>query len=350
MWKDITEKEKNDFNKLATHPLQSYEWGAFREKTGVEVIRKGFFKNSKLTSAFQLTIHKIPHTKYTIGYLAKGTMPDEKLLEELQKIGKEYKCVFIQMEPNVRESEKLKFKTFIKNLKLEIKNSYHPLFTKYTLQLDITKTEDELLKNMHPKTRYNIRVAQKHGVEIVEDNSDNAFEHYWKIMEETTSRQKFYAHSKKYHNLQWEIFSKQKKFDPNQLGYHLFLANYTPSAISNKPLTLAAWVLFSFHDTLYYPYGSSTSENREVMASNLMMWEAIKFGKKLGLKTFDMWGALGPDPDTKDPWYGFHRFKLGYGSQLVEFVGSYDLIINKPLYELYKLADKLRWGILKLKK
>ena len=86
------------------------------------------------------------------------------------------------------------------------------------------------------------------------------------------------------------------------------------------------------------------------MASNLMMWEAIKFGKRLGLKKFDMWGCLGPNQDKNNPWYGFHRFKEGYGPKLVEFVGSYDLVINKKLYFVYKIADKIRWSLLKLKK
>lgn len=111
---------------------------------------------------------------------------------------------------------------------------------------------------------------------------------------------------------------------------------------------LTAWVLFVFKDTLYYPYGASSSENREVMASNLIMWEAILFGKKLGLKKFDMWGALGPGPDPKDPWFGFHNFKEKYGPGHVEFIGSYDLVINPLLYQGYKLADKLRWFYLKL--
>ena len=85
------------------------------------------------------------------------------------------------------------------------------------------------------------------------------------------------------------------------------------------------------------------------MASNLMMWEAIKFGKKLGLKKFDMWGALSKNPDTKDSWYGFHKFKEGYGARHVEFLGSYDFVINKKLYIVYKILNKIRWFGLKFK-
>jgi lipid II:glycine glycyltransferase (peptidoglycan interpeptide bridge formation enzyme) len=336
--RNITEKDKNVFNAVVHHPLQSYEWGSFREKTHTKVIRKGFFENDKLFSAFQLTIHKIPHTPFTIGYLPKGSVPDKTLLEELMRIGKQENCIFIQLEPNLEknQSSDFNFSDF------SLVPSFHPLFTKFTYILDLTTSEDQLLKNMHQKTRYNIRVAQKHGVEIIEDNSDKGFEHFWKLTEETTNRQNFFAHSKNYHKLQWETLniSKQKN---NDLTSHIFLAKY-------KDQVLTAWIVFVFQDMLYYPYGSSSSLYRETMSSNLMMWEVIRFGKSKGLKQFDMWGALSDTPDSKDPWYGFHRFKQGYGARHVEFIGSYDLIINPLLYQFYKVADKTRWALLKLRK
>jgi len=113
---------------------------------------------------------------------------------------------------------------------------------------------------------------------------------------------------------------------------------------------LTAWILLKLNKTLYYPYGASSREHRELMANNLMMWEVIKFGKKEGCDLFDMWGSLGPDPDKNDPWYGFHRFKEGYGAELVEFVGSWDLVINPALYWIYRSGNKMRWMVLRLKK
>src|SRR6185312_3928065 len=135
MWQDITEKEHLQFNLLATHPLQSFEWGEFREKSGIKVIRKGFFERDKLTQAFQLTIHPIPRTSWTIGYLPKGSLPTKELLGQLYKIGKKEKCIFIQLEPNIIDSENTKH--IIQSLNLC--PAAHPLFTKHTLQLDLTK-------------------------------------------------------------------------------------------------------------------------------------------------------------------------------------------------------------------
>lgn len=317
------------------HPLQSIEWGEFRRKTGIKVIQE---------DSFQLTIHKIPHTFWYIGYLPKGKFPTKEILDKLIEIGKRENCIFIQLEPNVIK---------IENLKLKIKNlrpSFHSLFTKNTFILDLTKSEEELLKAMHSKTRYNIKVAQKHNIEIVEDNSDEAFETYLKLTKETTKRQNFYAHSENYHRLMWETLRQpQGKLDKDKLTAHLFIAKYQPSN-TNHAVLLAAWILFVYKDTLYYPYGASSNLYRETMASNLMMWELIRYGKKLGLKKFDMWGALSNNPDKNDPWYGFHRFKQGYGPDLIEFVGSFDLVVDPFLYQIYKIIDKIRWIILKIKK
>ena len=76
------------------------------------------------------------------------------------------------------------------------------------------------------------------------------------------------------------------------------------------------------------------------MAANLMMWEAIRFGKKLGLKKFDLWG--------KEEGKGFTKFKEGYNPQVVEFVGTWDLVCNRALYPIYRAAENARWTFLKL--
>ncbi len=339
----INPAELTAFNTVVNHPLQSYAWGEFREKSGVKVIRRGIYEKDKLVSGFQLTIHKIPHTNYTIGYLPKGSLPTKAIIEELKKIGKEEKCIFIQLEPNSIKSingksiESGKWKMEDYNLI----QAAHPLFTKYTFILDLSQSEEDMLKNMHAKSRYNIKVAQKHNVQVNEDASLKGFNAYWKLTEETTTRQKFYAHTKRYHELQWEIFKHSQM--ENELTSHLFTATY-----DGKILTTL--LFFVFRDTLYYPYGASSNEHRNVMHSNLAMWEGIRYGKSLGLTKFDMWGAMGPNPDPKDPWFGFHNFKEKFGPDHVEFVGSYDLVLNPLLYQAYKVTDKLRWFLLKLKK
>ncbi len=87
------------------------------------------------------------------------------------------------------------------------------------------------------------------------------------------------------------------------------------------------------------------------MAPTLLAWEAIKLGKKLGLKQFDLWGALGPTDSPNHPWQGFTRFKRGLGGELVEYLGTFDLILNRPIYYSFSLIDRftsLKFLLLKL--
>ena len=195
---------------------------------------------------------------------------------------------------------------------------------------------------MHPKTRYNIKVAQKHHVKVIEDNSEKAFKKYIELTEETTKRQGFYAHTRNYHETQWKTFLHDHK--PDNLTSHLLIGEF-----DGKILTTL--LFFVFNNTLYYPYGASSNEHRNVMHSTLTMWEGILLGKKLGLSSFDMWGAAEiENPTISNPYYGFHRFKQGFGATYTEFIGSYDLVINPALYQVYKVADKLRWIYLKFRK
>lgn len=337
--RELRADEKDKYNEAVNHPLQTWEWGDFRQSTGIDIVRLGVFDKSKLVKGYTITFHSVPKTSFTIGYLPKSVMPDKLLFEALEKITKQKKCIFVKIEPDIKKSyfnnKPPDFKKEEEFLTKAGCQKGRPMFTRFNFLLDLKRDEEELLKNMKPKTRYNIRLAQKKGVVVTNDNSEAAFSVYLKLTKETTKRQKFYAHSQEYHIKMWNFLK------PAGIPY-LLKAKY------NKK-TLAAWILFKIKDTLYYPYGASSTENREVMASNLMMWETIRFGQKLACNTFDMWGCLGPDPDPKDPWFGFHRFKQGYSPQLVQTVGSWDHTKNLALYNLYKAADKLRWKYLKLK-
>lgn len=337
-------KYRRQFNAVVWHPLQSWEWGEFRKKTGVIVERWGVWEKRRLKSAFQITIHPVPKTSYTVGYLPKSLFPSRAQVQVLEKVAKKHNCIFIRVEPKV-EAQEVNNRQF-NYLKRWGFAKGRRLFTKYNFVLDLTKSEEELLQQMKSKTRYNIRLAQRKGVEVRIDNSKKAFARYLTLMEETTKRQGFYAHTREYHEKMWESLKRSSKREGKksnkQLKADLMLARYRDEIVTT-------WVLFQFGETMYYTYGASTRKYRQVMANNLVMWEAIRLAKERGCKYFDMWGALGPNPSKNDPWYGFHRFKEGYGGRLVEYVGTYDLVIRPVLYRWFRLVESLRWKVLKLK-
>lgn len=331
--REVEENEKTEYNGLVSHIVQSWEWGEFRKSTGLDLIRLGHFDGNKLVCAYQLTFHPVPIFTQTIGYLPKGPMPDKKMVEALTALGAKKNAAYIKIEPNVVLADGKAQETNDSLRSLGLVPSKKSLFTKFNFWVDLTKSEDQLLSAMHPKTRYNIGIAQKKGVEVYDSVDDRDFEIYLKLYFETTKRQKYFGHTQGYHKLIWQTLKPAKMA-------RVLIAKY-----SRKPLV--AWMLLNFGDTLYYPYGGSSAEYREVMASNLVAWEAIKLGKKMGMHVFDMWGALGPNASEKDPWYGFHRFKAGYGPMHIEYVGTFDLILKPALYNSLNLADKLRWVYLR---
>ena len=307
------------YNITVIHPLQTQQWADFRHEWGNEIVKTEFG---------YLTFIKLPYTNKKVGTFLKCPDPTTKMLTFLQNYAKENNIIFIKLEPNTvikKDSKTVNDKE--KYEKLFKKHNTKPgktLFTPTTFWIDLAKSEEDLLAHFHHKTRYNIRLAKKKGVEIVEDNSDEAFEKYLELTRETVIRDKFFAHNEKYHRLMWKHLKKDIA--------RLLVAKH-------EGRTLATWILFTNDSFLYYPYGASTHKYKNVMASNLMMWEAIRFGKRLGLTTFDLWG--------REPGSGFTKFKEGYNPQVVEFLGSWDLVVDKFAYEVYKKAEAMRWLMLK---
>lgn len=310
-----------NLDKISTHPLQTSAWAEFRKKWGNEVLE---------TKYGIIITNKLPFTNYKVGTFEKGPMPVPEMIQDLIEIAKKEKLISIKLEPNYAiKKDNMACADRQKAVDLLKKYGAIPgktLFTPTTFWIDLKPSEEELMKSFSSKTRYNIRLAEKHGVKIKEDNSEKAFRKYLELTAETVNRQGFYAHSRRYHKLMWEVLRKAGIA-------HLLTATY-------KGEIITTWILFGWRDFLYYPYGASTEKHKEVMANNLMMWEAIKSGKKLGLKTFDLWG--------REEGKGFTKFKEGYNPDVIEFLGTWDLVINKPLYYLYRLAEKIRWPALKL--
>jgi lipid II:glycine glycyltransferase (peptidoglycan interpeptide bridge formation enzyme) len=293
---------------------------------------------TKRINGFLLTIHKIPHSKLKIGYLPRSKMPDNQTLEKLYQFGKENNLIFIKIEPYEANS-KLKTQnskpsqTWSEVINKKLVISKHPLFPSWTQIVDLSKSEDELLKSFHPKTRYNIRLAQKKGVVVKEESNENGFKIFAKLYFDTCRRQKYHGHDLNYHKIVWENLKDNIA--------HILIAYY-----QDEPL--AAYQIWIYDKIGYYTYGGSSEKYRNLMGANLLMWEAIKLAKKLGAKTFDMWGSLPPDYNQNHPWAGFTRFKSGYGTKFVEMIGSYDLVINPLLYKIYSFIYILRQFFLKL--
>ena len=312
---NIKKDELNDFLAKQKHSqfLQSWEWGEFQEKIGKKVIRFGFEENGKIFFAITLIKNNLPAGRNyfyapRIGIKYLNEKQIEFVFKEIEKIARKKKTIFLRFEPR----SELK----INNEKLIIKKTID-VQPKKTLILDIFKTEDEILKNMHQKTRYNIRLADKRGVEVREAR-DNDFDKWWQIMEETRARDKFRLHSREHYQKMLELsFVK------------LLIAKYKNEIIAGN-------IISFFGDMATYVHGASSDQSRNVMAPYLLQWEAIKIAKQAELKYYDFYGI------DEEKWPGVSRFKRGFGGKEINYPGTFDLVFDTRWYSLYKILRKLR--------
>ena len=283
------------------HPVQSKEWGEFRAKVGNEI---------SWVKDLLVVWSRIPKTPWYFGTLLKSRVPTKEDIKRLRDEAIKVGGVGIRIEPDAQRGKLPDGLT-----------KGRRFFTPKTFWLDLTKSEEQLLAAMHPKARYNIRLAEKKGVEVTEDPV--VFGEFLKLMKETEVRQGFYAHDKKYFENMWDTLKGKIA--------HLFVAKYNGE-------TLAAWIIFKYDNKIYYPYGASSDKHRELQAPSLMMWKTALWGKTQGCKIYDLWGV--------EEGKGFTDFKAKFDPKTVEFVGTYDLIINPLLYWVFRLMEWIRWQIL----
>ena len=183
--------------------------------------------------------------------------------------------------------------------------------------LNIDDSEEDLLKNMHHKTRYNIKLAEKKGVEIREAKEAD-LEEWWNIMTETKKRDGFRSHSRSYYKKMLEIDI-----------VHLLIAEFEGKIIAGN-------IVSFFGDTAVYIHGASSSQYRHLMAPYLLQWQAIKIAQEKGMKYYDFYGI------DENKWPGVTRFKKGFGGEEINYPGAFDLIFYPLCYNGYKYVRKIR--------
>lgn len=169
-----------------------------------------------------------------------------------------------------------------------------------TLQLDITPSLQEILKQMKKDNRYEIRKAQKNNV-IVEKSTD--IEAFVKMWQKNALRRGFWIPFEK------EIKCLYRSFEKNAL---LLMAKHNGVYVSGA-------LVLIYKETASYFHAASTSEGRQVSSPYLVIWEAIKQTKRHGCKIFDFEGILDPRDKNTKKWGGFTHFKKGFGGSEVEF-------------------------------
>ena len=188
-----------------------------------------------------------------------------------------------------------------------------------TVMLDLSATEDELLARMKPKTRYNVRLAERKGVKV-RQGSAHDLDLLYQLYAETSVRDGFVIRSIDYYHTLWNTFLKAGMVD-------ILIAE-----VDEQPI--AALILFKFQRKAWFLYGMSREMHRDKMPNYLLQWEAIRQSKRAGCHTYDLWGAPYQFVES-DPLWGVYRFKDGLGGQVVRHIGAWDLPVRMTGYRLF---------------
>lgn len=350
---------------------QSWAWGDLNEAKGLKSIRLGLrghlgqARELQNLAALSLIRHGLGFGSYYLaargpifhpnifqaGLLARRQV-EEALFLAVKKLDSQ--ALFLRIEPRevpVAAEGRLdhpapigiEAESSARELKEEnraaavndVKNSFtrvgkiirtHDLSPARTLFLDLRADLESLAAGLHPKTRYNIRLAEKKGVVIreIKQASRQDRDEWWRLLNLTGARDGFHLHQRDHYEKMLNLNALMK-----QDLIRLFFAE-----LDGRKIAAGLWSFFGARAT--YLHGASDHQFRAVMAPGYLHWTVIKQARQEGLSCYDFYGL----DDQK--WPGVSRFKRGFGGQEFAYSGTWDVIFKPVAYHFYQGLRQLR--------
>jgi len=285
--------------KYPNHYWQSDLWEKAKQESGCRTFR--FSYNTSSTLVIERNPHFLKFWKKTMWEIPRGPIGEVKdfpvLLSKIFEEAKKQNIYWVRVYPPFGNDQFWNSipHNFFENKKFQIAPE---IFPKHTLMVDLTLSNEEILHQMKPKGRYNIRLAEKKGVIIKEEKDIQAF---WSLMQETSKRDGFTSCKK--HTYQ-DLLSAFK-------DNGILLTAYSPDGeiLASKIFTIS-------NRFAVYNYGASSSKNRHYMAPYLLQWKAFEWAKKKDATVYDFLG-ISPELDDHHKLSGVSDFKLKFGGERI---------------------------------
>ncbi len=300
--------------------LQTDEWASLKEKQGWKVFDVAGIKVLGKSLPLGFSFLYVPELEYqSIANL-------QNFLQNIQKIAKNFSSIFFRLEILDENRPEI-----IKNLKQNgFIKAFEELQPEWRQIIDISKSEDEILAQMKPKGRYNIKVAQKSKVKVERISEEDLLENidvFYNLFRQTSQNQHFEIRPKKYFQ---------------DLLTRLYAVGWADLLIARFEKVPVAGLIITYYDGVAtFLYGASSMDYRHVMAPYLAHYEAICAAKKRGCQKYDLLAIASPGQENHK-YTGITRFKEQFGGEKVNIVGSYDLVYKPFWYKLFKMAEQRR--------
>ena len=300
------------------HFLQTWEWGALKEQYGWHVQRFLYERDSRIVAACTLLTRRLPLVPWSIGYVPKGPLLDfadtpllHDVLDHIIGTARVARSIYVKVDPDLAEDNETAAQLYRAH---GWRKSEEQIQFPHTAMLDLSPGQDALLAAMKPKTRYNIRLAARRGVEVTQTTD---WQTLFQLYAETANRDGFAIREEGYYHALWGSFHESGQGKA-------FLARVGAEAVAG---------LFLMHvgGTGWFFTGASSQRQRDKMPNYLLQWHAIHWLIDRGYRWYDFWGA--PSVlDERDPLWGVYRFKAGFGARYVRRLGAYDRVLNATGY------------------
>lgn len=315
------------------HFLQSPEWAKVKKDWTNEVVLS-LDNEGKIKGSMSLLIRGVSGIT-SIAYSPRGPVCDihdketfNDLVNQAKQVCKKYKAFRLVLDPDVLSSDE-EFKNIAKeagfSISEEAKDFSQMIQPRYVFRLNVKdKTEDELMASFHEKWRYNIRLAKRKGVEVIEGGRED-LKDFYNIMLTTGVRDNFVIRPLEYFERMYDELASY--------GYmKVLLAKYDGKII-------AGVIPILYGNKVWYLYGASSNDYRNVMPNYLLQWEQIKLAVENKCDIYDFRGVSGHVDETH-PQYGIYRFKKGFNGDFCEFVGELSMTLNPFMNFMYNNVVK----------
>ncbi len=106
-----------------------------------------------------------------------------------------------------------------------------------------------------------------------------------------------------------------------------------------KEIVLSSGVFFVYGKEILCLFSGVYDEYMQFASPYAMHWQMMKYGIEHGYDRYNLYGISGIfDKSAED--YGVYEFKKGFNGEVIELVGKFELVINKPMYGLYKTIKR----------
>jgi lipid II:glycine glycyltransferase (peptidoglycan interpeptide bridge formation enzyme) len=298
------------------HLTQSIAWADVKALTGWQP-RRFVFEGGR--GVAQVLVRKLP-LGITVAYAPRGPLVETARLADaivaLRDALATQRCASLLCDPEAPPDDAIAGAL----ASAGIRRSPVYVQPRRTLLMDLAQEPEAALGAMRKKTRQYIHKAERAGV-VTEETRD--LDRFLAVLRKVGERDKFALHSREYFATLLRALGDRA---------HILMARVGDE-------DAGAMLLARMADRAWELYGGWSGAHADARPFYLLKWRAMRRMHALGAKRYDMWG-LADSPD--DALAGVENFKLGFGGQVVEWIGALETPVRASLYPLWRIAGRRR--------